>query len=146
MATEESGGMTGYIKHHLQHMDVAGLHLDSIIFKVTLALFFGVPYSSKHRALADATATAEVFRGLRATARMKPVVVVKAGRNAAGSRAALHAASLDDPEAPGAAGVAWDGEDDAGRPAPPGLYVVGTPIGNLADLSPRALLASSSST
>ena len=42
MATEESGGMTGYIKHHLQHMDVAGLHLDSIIVKVTLALFFVV--------------------------------------------------------------------------------------------------------
>ena len=42
MATEESGGMTGYIKHHLQHKDVAGLHLDSIIFKVTLALFFVV--------------------------------------------------------------------------------------------------------
>jgi len=42
MATEESGGMTGYIKHHLQHMDVAGLHLDSIIFKVALALFFVV--------------------------------------------------------------------------------------------------------
>ena len=32
---------------------------------------------------------------------------------------------LDDPEAPGAAGAAWDGADDAGRPAPPGLYVVG---------------------
>ena len=32
---------------------------------------------------------------------------------------------LDDPEAPGAAGAVWDGADDAGRPAPPGLYVVG---------------------
>ena len=32
---------------------------------------------------------------------------------------------LDEPEAPGAAGAAWDGADDAGRPAPPGLYVVG---------------------
>jgi hypothetical protein len=32
---------------------------------------------------------------------------------------------LDDPEAPGAAGLAWDGADDAGRAAPPGLYVLG---------------------
>jgi hypothetical protein len=31
---------------------------------------------------------------------------------------------LDDPEAPGAAGAAWDGTDDAGRAAPPGVYVV----------------------
>ncbi|MFM7066171.1 MAG: F0F1 ATP synthase subunit A [Gammaproteobacteria bacterium] len=42
MATEESGGMTGYIKHHLQHMEVGGLHLDSIVIKVLLALFFVV--------------------------------------------------------------------------------------------------------
>ena len=32
---------------------------------------------------------------------------------------------VDEDDAPGAAGVAWDGADDAGRPAPPGLYVVG---------------------
>jgi hypothetical protein len=32
---------------------------------------------------------------------------------------------LDEPEAPGAAGAAWDGADDAGRTAPPGLYLVG---------------------
>ena len=32
---------------------------------------------------------------------------------------------LDEPEAPGAAGASWDGADDAGRDAPPGLYLVG---------------------
>lgn len=32
---------------------------------------------------------------------------------------------LDEPEAPGTAGAAWDGADDAGRDVPPGLYVVG---------------------
>jgi F-type H+-transporting ATPase subunit a len=43
MATEESGGgMTGYIQHHLHHLEVGGLHLDSIFFKVVLALFFVV--------------------------------------------------------------------------------------------------------
>ena len=56
MATEESGGMTGYIKHHLQHMDVAGLHLDSIIVKVTLALLV-LPTRAAHRT-ADAPGAA----------------------------------------------------------------------------------------
>ena len=43
MATEETGGgMTGYIKHHLHHMEVNGLHVDSIAVKVALALFFVV--------------------------------------------------------------------------------------------------------
>jgi hypothetical protein len=32
---------------------------------------------------------------------------------------------LDEPEAPGTAGAAWDGADDSGREVPPGLYVVG---------------------
>jgi F-type H+-transporting ATPase subunit a len=43
MATEETGGgMTGYIKHHLQHMEVNGLHVDSIAVKLLLALFLVV--------------------------------------------------------------------------------------------------------
>ncbi len=41
MATEEAaGGMTTYIKHHLHHLEMGGLHVDSIFFKVALALFF----------------------------------------------------------------------------------------------------------
>lgn len=51
---------------------------------------------------------------------------------------------LDDPEAPGAAGAAWDGADDAGRPAPPGLYVVGLEAratGGVAQAKSRAWLS-----
>ena len=48
MAAEgEAGGMTGYIKHHLQHLTVSvgegpfmALNLDSIFFKVLLAVIF----------------------------------------------------------------------------------------------------------
>ena len=48
MAAEgEAGGMTGYIKHHLQHLTVSvgegpfmALNLDSIFFKVLLAVVF----------------------------------------------------------------------------------------------------------
>ncbi len=48
MAAEgEAGGMTGYIKHHLQHLTVSvgegpfmTLNLDSIFFKVLLAVIF----------------------------------------------------------------------------------------------------------
>lgn len=48
MAAEgESGGMTGYIKHHLEHLNVKvgdgpfwTLHLDSIFFKLALAALF----------------------------------------------------------------------------------------------------------
>ena len=43
MATEETGGgMTGYIQHHLHHLEVGGVHLDSIIFKVLLCVVFVV--------------------------------------------------------------------------------------------------------
>lgn len=51
---------------------------------------------------------------------------------------------LDEPEAPGAAGAAWDGADDAGRAAPPGLYVVGLearPFGGAAPARGRAWLS-----
>ncbi len=51
---------------------------------------------------------------------------------------------LDDPEAPGAAGAPWDGADDAGRPAPPGLYVVGLEArapGGVAQARSRAWLS-----
>ena len=48
MAAEgESGGMTGYIKHHLEHLTVSvgegpfwTLNIDSIFFKLGLAALF----------------------------------------------------------------------------------------------------------
>mgnify|MGYP001810726436 CR=1 FL=1 len=51
MAAEgEAGGMTGYIKHHLEHLHVEvgpggafwQLHLDSIFFKLLLSILFVV--------------------------------------------------------------------------------------------------------
>jgi F-type H+-transporting ATPase subunit a len=52
MAAEgESGGMTGYIKHHLEHLHVQvgegafwRLHIDSIFFKLLLATLFVVVF------------------------------------------------------------------------------------------------------
>jgi F-type H+-transporting ATPase subunit a len=52
MAAEgESGGMTGYIKHHLEHLQVQvgegafwKLHIDSIFFKLLLATLFVVVF------------------------------------------------------------------------------------------------------
>lgn len=52
MAAEgESGGMTGYIKHHLEHLHVQvgegafwKLHIDSIFFKLLLATLFVVVF------------------------------------------------------------------------------------------------------
>ncbi len=51
---------------------------------------------------------------------------------------------VDEDDAPGTAGVAWDGADDAGRPAPPGLYLVGLrarAAGAVAHVTARAWLS-----
>jgi F-type H+-transporting ATPase subunit a len=47
MVEEASGGMTGYIKHHLTHLTVNqghgtfwSIHLDSVVFKAAMALLF----------------------------------------------------------------------------------------------------------
>jgi F-type H+-transporting ATPase subunit a len=49
MVEEASGGMTGYIKHHLTHLTVNqahgtfwSIHLDSVVFKAAMALLFVV--------------------------------------------------------------------------------------------------------
>jgi F-type H+-transporting ATPase subunit a len=53
MVEEASGGMTGYIKHHLTHLTVNqghgtfwSIHLDSVVFKLTIDLLFVVLFMS----------------------------------------------------------------------------------------------------
>ena len=53
---ETSGGMTGYIKHHLTHLTVHeghgsfwAVHLDSVVFRLAIALFFVVLFCTVAR-------------------------------------------------------------------------------------------------
>jgi F-type H+-transporting ATPase subunit a len=53
MVEEDSGGMTGYIKHHLTHLTVNqnhgvfwSIHLDSVIFKIVISAFFVILFTA----------------------------------------------------------------------------------------------------